>query len=224
MSEISVPTIIRTKRRSIALEITHDAKLIVRAPLRTPSGFIEKILAQKQGWISKKQKQAAQRHLERPVKTFSEGETFFYLGKAYPLRVADSSEPLCLADGEFRLAKWCAGRARGVFIDWYKQQALREILSRAKLLALQAGSRYRSLELSEACRRWGSCSGTGRLRINWRLILAPPEVLDYVIAHEVAHLKEKNHSSNFWERVRILIPTYTSNRKWLRRNEHLLAF
>ena len=79
------------------------------------------------------------------------------------------------------------------------------------------------MKITDARTRWGSCSTRGSLNFSWRLVMAPPAVIDYVILHELAHLKIHNHSSNFWSRVAQLVPDYREHKKWLEQNGHLLA-
>ena len=87
----------------------------------------------------------------------------------------------------------------------------------------KANSPYKRIRISQARSRWGSCGAKGNLNFSWRLIMAPLEVIDYVVAHEVAHLKIKNHSKHFWLWVEQLFPDYRQQRKWLKTNGHLLG-
>ncbi|MEO7224174.1 MAG: SprT family zinc-dependent metalloprotease, partial [Devosia sp.] len=106
-------------------------------------------------------------------------------------------------------------RARRL-IDWLKGEASRELEKRCKLHAGNLGVAVTSVSMRSQSTRWGSCSSTGKLNFNWRLILAPPFVLDYVAAHEVAHLLEMNHSQDFWDVVERTLPTMERGREWLR--------
>ncbi len=101
---------------------------------------------------------------------------------------------------------------------WLKQQARNRLVVASDDYAAQIGRRYNKITLRDTRSRWGSCSETGALMYSWRLLLAPPEVLDYVAAHEVAHLVEMNHSPAFWAVVERLMPDYKTPRKWLRQN------
>lgn len=100
--------------------------------------------------------------------------------------------------------------------DWLKGEALRELEKRCKHHAANLGVEVKSISMRSQSTRWGSCSSTGKLNFNWRLILAPPFVLDYVAAHEVAHLIEMNHSQDFWDVVTRTLPTMDRGREWLR--------
>jgi predicted metal-dependent hydrolase len=85
------------------------------------------------------------------------------------------------------------------------------------------GLTCRSVRITDAKERWGSCNAAGSLNFAWRLVMAPPPVIDYVIVHELAHLVEMNHSQRFWGLVGRILPDYAVRRKWLRENEHLLT-
>ena len=100
--------------------------------------------------------------------------------------------------------------------DWLKGEASAELAKRCAVHAGNLGVEVKSISMRSQSTRWGSCSSTGKLNFNWRLILAPPFVLDYVAAHEVAHLLEMNHSQDFWDVVERTLPTMERGREWLR--------
>jgi len=101
---------------------------------------------------------------------------------------------------------------------WLKARARDRLADASDTYAAALGVRYARISLRDTRSRWGSCSSSGGLMYSWRLIMAPPEVLDYVAAHEVAHLREMNHSSDFWALVDQLFPGYATPRRWLREN------
>ena len=106
-------------------------------------------------------------------------------------------------------------RARRL-IDWLKIEAQAELEKRCRHHAANLGVAVKSISMRSQSTRWGSCSSTGKLNFNWRLILAPPFVLDYVAAHEVSHMLEMNHSQDFWDVVERTLPTMERGREWLR--------
>jgi predicted metal-dependent hydrolase len=108
-----------------------------------------------------------------------------------------------------------AHRARRL-VDWLKLEAQSDLDRRVALHARRLGVEYKSVSMRSQSTRWGSCSTTGRLNFNWRLVLAPPFVLDYVAAHEVAHLLEMNHSQDFWDTVERTLPSMNKGRSWLK--------
>ena len=106
---------------------------------------------------------------------------------------------------------------------WYKQRAFEKIAERARFYADVMGLRCPQPKITHAEARWGSCGPRGTLNFSWRLIMAPPEVIDYVVVHELAHLVVRNHSRAFWRRVALVMPGHALCKKWLRENEHLLS-
>jgi predicted metal-dependent hydrolase len=115
------------------------------------------------------------------------------------------------------------GKAREAFIDWYRQQARSVISERVQRYSSPSGIRYEKVKITNARKRWGSCSTKGNLCFSWRLAMAPLEVIDYVVVHELAHIEHRDHSRGFWEKVQTMLPDYKNRRKWLRDNDHTLT-
>lgn len=222
MTNIKIDKIIRSKRRTLALEITRDARLIVRAPETTSLEFIEKVVFKKRSWIQKKQKLAKEKYRQVQLKEFVNGEGFLYLGNTYRLYIVDNCEPPLLFDQEFRLSRVYLPTARELFIDWYKKQAYQKIKERVDWYSNLFGLKYNKFGITDAQKRWGSCGAKDNLHFSWRIIMVPLSVADYVVVHELVHLTEKNHSRKFWDRVRIMIPNYNESMTWLKNNDHLL--
>lgn len=105
---------------------------------------------------------------------------------------------------------------RTIFEKWIKEYARKIITDRTKQIADQAGFKYNRISIREQSTRWGSCSSDKNLNFNWKLIIAPPEVLDYVVVHELSHTVQMNHSREFWKVVESVMPNYMEYRKWLR--------
>jgi predicted metal-dependent hydrolase len=126
-------------------------------------------------------------------------------------------------DGCFYLSRHRLPEAPAVFEAWYRAQARRLISERVKHYAARNGFAYKRVSITRAKTRWGSCGSGGTLNFSWRLVLAPLEIIDYVVVHELAHLEVKNHSSVFWEKVEALMPDYKERRKWLKDNGQALS-
>lgn len=222
MTEIKIDKIIRSKRRTIALEIARDAQLIVRAPYRTPMDFIEKVVLKKRFWIMEKQEFVKERIKKIIPKEFVSGEGFLYLGEMYKLEFVEALDmPIAFNNG-FQISRQYVNVAKGILTAWYKEQAYQKISERANWYCTLSGLKYNKIKISDAQRRWGSCSAKGNLNFSWRLIMAPLRVVDYVVVHELAHLEEKNHSKAFWNKVRIMLPDFEQYKEWLKENRHLL--
>jgi predicted metal-dependent hydrolase len=222
LDEIIIDQIIRTRRKTLALLVTREGRLVVRAPLRTPLREIHRIVEEKAAWVRRKQAEAARVAAMRKGKQYREGETFLFLGQSYRLRIVEAlSEDLHL-DGDFLLRRAALPRAREVFLAWYRQQARRVVGAQVEALARANGLTYSRLRITSARTRWGSCSSRGNgpcaLNFTWRLALAPLPAIDYVAAHELAHLRVKGHTREFWAEVARILPGYQAGKQWLKDN------
>jgi predicted metal-dependent hydrolase len=215
--------IIRSKRKTIAVEITKDGGVLVRAPLRLARREVFSFVHQHSVWIARKIDQVRSRKGQITPRRFRDGESFPFLGEQHLLRFVAGADYLRKHDGEFHLGVDLSSRAGALFRTWYRARA-REILEdRVATLAPRMGLTCRSVRITDARERWGSCSTAGSLNFAWRLVMAPPAVIDYVIVHELTHLVEMNHSRRFWERLGRVLPDYVERRKWLKENGHLLT-
>jgi predicted metal-dependent hydrolase len=221
MDNIRIHKVIRSKRRTIGLVVGADATLTVRAPFHTPLEYIEDLVRRKLGWINKKIREVQSRPIVRG-KRFVNGESFFYLGDPYKLRVTSNAKVPLVFYKEFVLASEHQGEARNLLINWYKQEARKKISARVEWHARRCGMRIERVKITNAEKRWGSCGKGGSLNFSWKLIMAPLHVLDYVVVHEIAHTLERNHSATFWRKVALTCPSYRSSMKWLKQNGHLL--
>jgi predicted metal-dependent hydrolase len=179
---------------------------------------IDKFIQDHADWIRKHQAQASALPPVQ-VKNFISGEYFLFLGKEYPLIITSQQKPSLVFSGfEFHLTKFQLSNARQVFTLWYKAQARRVISQRVVFNAKHNYFTYQKIRISSARTRWGSCSSNGTLSFTWRLVMAPPEVLDYVVLHELVHTKIKNHSRLFWEKLGEILPDYKVHVRWLKQN------
>ncbi len=213
--------LIRSRRRTIALIIQADGSLMVRAPLKAPEGLILEFVQSKAGWIRKKQAQANANRV--PARQFIDGEPFWYLGKTYPLILIGRERPALRLGESFFLARSAQAKASAVFIRWYKAQAMSVLSERVRWFASRYGFPYPRLRISSARTRWGSCSAKGTLSFTYRLVMAPEAVIDYVVVHELVHLKVRNHSKAFWKQVEAINPDYKRHIAWLKKNGHFLT-
>lgn len=218
---VLIHKLVRSKRRTIALVIERDGTLTVRAPLRMAETEVRRFVEAKSDWIKRKQAEAAEDAVV--PHQFVDGEQFLFLGKAFPLRLVPDLKPALVMDGEcFRLSRSRQPDARALLAAWYRAQARKIIAERLEHFSCSHNIKPTGLRISSARTRWGSCSRAGTLSFTWRLVMAPPEVVDYVIVHELAHLREMNHSRAFWELVGAMLPDYKQRRAWLKKNGILL--
>jgi len=215
--------ILRTRRRTVGLQITPDANLIVRVPHKMPLEMIHEVVRQKLPWILRKQRFARENYHPGERKAFVAGEKFQYLGEAHELFVIPGSYgPLDFNEKGFFLREGCLPLAKWLFLDWYRERAEEYLSDRVRHYAGVTGACYSRIGISNAKGRWGSCSSRGVLNFNWRLMMAPREVVDYVVIHEVVHLGELNHSKRFWQKVKVLAPDYLQAKRWLELHQQTL--
>ena len=219
---MEINKIIRSKRKTIALQINDDSSLIVRAPFNTSVEIINQVILKHKGWVERKRNELHSRNLRLAQKVYSNGEGFLYIGNYYQLKLVDHQDIPLIFDDAFYLSRKYLFRANQILIEWYRKKAYEKICERVNCFAKDRGLKYNKVKITNARRRWGSCSSQGNLNFSWRLIMAPLPVLDYVIIHELVHLTEKNHSQAFWGKVMLLMPDYEEQKNWLKRNGYLL--
>ncbi len=220
--EIKIDKLIRSNRRSIGLEINDKAELIVRIPKSISLKNVQKAIEPKRAWIEKKQAIVRSKNLNYRPKSFTHGEEFLYLGNYYKLRIIKDADQIFHFDDDFILLENYKIKAKALFIYWYKQQSRKIISERVKYFAELHGFSYGHIKITNARKRWGSCTGKNNLNFTWRLVLAPVEIIDSVVVHELVHTKIKNHSKKFWSNVFKIMPEYSEYNKWLKENGYLL--
>lgn len=219
--KVEIDTLVRSRRRSIGLQISHDGKLTVRAPHHIPENELHSILAKKGGWIQKKKELALRRNGERIPRQFKSGERFYFLGKKIPLFVLPGTKGVNLEGARL----FCGPETENkelLLRQWYLKQAKIVFLERCDYYAALMGVSTPTISIGGAKTRWGSCSPTGKLRFCFRLVMAPLSVIDCVVVHELVHLKIRNHSAAFYKEMGNWFPQYGKIDLWLRKNSHLL--
>ncbi len=228
--EIKIHRIIRSARKTVGLLITEDAHLIVRAPYGISNQKIMDIVQRKSKWIEKKQGEIRKRKTSSPAKELAEGEILYYLGKPYRIAYKDNPQDpvafkreisgnVALIDSQYKGKK---EQTLKLLVKFYRRKTRKEIEKYIIRFAHLYNLHYKRLKISRANKRLGSCSSIGNINFSWRLSMAPPEVIEYIVIHELAHLKEQNHSKRFWKLVEEMMPTYKTYREWIKKNYHLL--
>jgi len=220
--DIEIEKIIRTTRKTIALHITDDATLVIKAPFNVNDKTIMEVVHKHKKWIERKKGEIKTRSPKFSPKEFVNGEGFLLLGRYYRLKIVDNQEvPLKFENG-FYFSRNALPHARDVFIEWYKDMAYRKISERVRWYAQKRDFKYNKVNITNAQKRWGSSSSNRNLNFPWQLIMAPLPVIDYVVVHELVHLEERNHTKVFWNKVKMLIPNYERYKDWLKKNGYLL--
>lgn len=210
----------RKRRKTMSIIVNREGQVVVRVPYGIPLSEIDVFVQQKRAWLNRKITALKARAVPPVPDFFLPGKQVRYLGHVYPLymdRRADqdakdalqwNGEAFCLAcrepaTGKTLLARWYVRQAKAFFPERLAQHADRMGVSPKKV------------RVSSARFRWGSCSTRQCISLSWRLMMAPVAVIDSVMIHELAHLKEMNHSSRFWSCVRTYCPEYDRHKRWL---------
>jgi hypothetical protein len=211
----------RARRRTIGL-LVDEHGLTAAAPAWVPVAEVEAFIREKEGWILRRLAERAREAV--PPFRWCEGATLPYLGRDIALALSHTVTAPRLESGLLHLPAHAAapGRMRETTLGWLKGAALALYRERRGALAPLGGVAVREVRLSGARTQWGSCTAGGRIRINWRLAHFALPCIDYVIAHELAHLVQMNHSRAFWRVVGTMYPDYPTARAFLRRHGHLI--
>ena len=214
--------VIRTSRRKTASVKVDDGKVSVVVPEKLADSRIEELINKKTRWIREK---LLIHHESRPFKPkeYVSGECFTYIGKNYRLKVEiDSTPSVKLIGGRLIVALPDGAKSdkkvRNALTQWYKEHAEKRLKQKAERYAKIIGVKPVSVGIKSFKSRWGSCSVKGDICFNWKIIIAPNRIVDYLVVHELCHLKRHDHSPEFWKCVERVIPDYLECKEWLKEN------
>jgi predicted metal-dependent hydrolase len=205
-----------SRRKTVELAVERDGRLTLRAPVGTKTKLLESFVMQKRAWVYRKlaEKQALRPPV--PAKEYVSGESFPYLGRHYRLLLVNEQDvPLRLTEGRFRMQRSTAEGRREEFVRWYQRHARQWITKRVESFASRLGVVPAEVVIRDLGHRWGSCTSRGKVNLHWASVLLPPSIVDYLIVHELAHLREPNHSPRFWAAVERAMPDYRDRKRWL---------
>lgn len=205
--------IIRSNRKTLSMSVDPFGRLIVRAPKRCGEERIFAFLKEKEDWILRKQCERKGAGMRLPPENLN-GYEFLLLGKT--CRILLTQGERIVYDRETDQIYLPENRARERLIKWLKENAKRIFTAVAEQSALRMGTSYKRISVTSAKTRWGSCSYDNAIRFSFRLLYAPRDVIEYVVVHELAHTKHKNHSKLFWAEVEKYVPDWKTKRKWLK--------
>lgn len=213
--------IVYKKRKSIAIHIDPYGQIEVQAPKGTPEDNVLRVVEQKWDWIIERVKEMKDR-LEGPQeKVYDHGEVFLYLGKSYAIIISEETElnkDYALIEGEklhLYLKEKSEDRIKQTLKRFYYQQCKILVGERIKAHQNSFKSKPRSIQVTDNQSAWGTCDGKFQLTFNWKLAMAPLEIIDYVVVHEMCHMVHLNHERSFWRLVGSIIPDYEKKQAWL---------
>lgn len=222
-TQVSVSVYVRERKGSTRITMSFSTKerhVVVSAPKRTTKTFLREFITKHQGWIEKQ----VEKH-GSVAKEFAPGVIVSYKGIPHTLIHEESNKVLVKPNGDLFFVRAATTRIDTHVRRWLLKQAMDACNTASLQFAKALNVTVSKVSVKAMHTRWGSCSSAGNLNYNWRLILAPEEVLIYVCAHEVAHRVHMNHSKAFWDTVAKVCPNYEKARAWLKKNgSSLYAF
>jgi len=210
-------------RTTVAVTVHPDGAVSVVTPIETGRAKIAEAIARKAEWILRQQEYFRHQH-NGYVKQFVSGESFFYLGRQYKLKVKQIETPGQASQAQLVRGQLLvtiprtsdlmvrAAAVRTGLIRWYRNKAREHLPRMAALFSHRLGLPYTTVQIREMKQRWGSAGAKGRVSFNWRIIMAPKRLIEYVVAHELCHLKHPNHSRDFWRLLERTIPDHERRR------------
>jgi len=215
------------RKKTVGIRINPTGSITVLSPTFLDKVDLQKILHRRARWIIEKQRQLKKSMDAQSFKQFVSGESFPYLGRYYRLKVLKTlpgDEKTCrLVNGRFLVegnghlgGESGSSSVKRALIEWYVEHAEEKIKERVSQFAPLIGKWPASIKIKNQENRWGSCSRGGIIRFNWRIVMAPISVMDYVIVHELCHLIYPHHSLQFWQKVQSIISDYGKRRYRLR--------
>ena len=220
--------VIRTNRvRSVSIYLEGEI-VKMRVPKSLSEKRIREFITKRTPWIKTKLKEVSERPLVKS-KEYVSGEMLSYLGRTYRLKVTHGNETSIKLKGRFFSAtvlkadKTAQETIRSMLISWYRQHAETGLSKKTEYLAGIIGVQPNSITVKDYKSRWGSCSNRGDITYNWKVILAPQPIIDYVVVHELCHMLEHNHSSRYWKHVERYASDWRDCRNWLKTNSHSMC-
>lgn len=222
VSDFQVPLIVQRKRvKNINIRVTWDGKVVVSVPEGTDDEIIKRVLERRALWISKKLEEVeeSKRQLRSLPREFVDGETIWFLGEPIILRVKSNGEDEVSLKGKelvVKVSENSTDKVKQMVVRWLQSQTLKVVREKVKKFAEVLGVRPKRIELRDWKRQWGSCDRNEEiLRFNWRIVQLPESLVEYIVVHELVHLRYSKHGSRFRAALSEIVPD------WRKRHEEL---
>ncbi|MEI8372803.1 MAG: SprT family zinc-dependent metalloprotease [Planctomycetota bacterium] len=212
-------TLTRSKRKTASIYIERDSQVTLLAPQQLTDAQVEGLLEEKRKWIYLHLAEWHDLNTTRVQRQYVNGEGFLYLGRSYRLRIVkNQAEPLMLKDGYFclRSAESLASGGEAAYRAFYRTKGAVKIPERVAYFQAKMGVEPKALRVIDLKHHWASCTHGGKLNFHWKCMMAPATVLDYIVVHELAHIRYPNHTAAFWNEVDKVMPDYQERKEWLR--------
>ncbi|OWZ82748.1 M48 family metallopeptidase [Natranaerobius trueperi] len=221
-------TIQKRNRKTMELQVTLEGNVRILAPKNISDDDIQNWVRSRGDWVVSKMKYFQDIKEQYTDKQFKVGEQLYFLGKPYTLNIffCDHENKVELTDNEIQVYTKSEEKevVRETLRNWYFNQTHKLIEERIRYFQKYFKEQPTKIMVKEQKKRWGSCTSQNALYFNWRISMAPKEVLEYLVVHEMCHLKHKNHGKNFWNCVATILPDFKWRRDWLKVNGIKLNF
>lgn len=217
-------TLLRSPRKTADIVVERDGSVVVRAPRSVSTAQIERAVDRRAGWVHRALAEWEELNGGRSRRALVPGSGVPYLGRSYRLKLTkEAAEPLTLRSGRWEVSEALVvahgeARVRKAFRDFYIAKGAPLLTGRVDAFAKKVGVRTGKVSVRELGFHWASCGKAGALSFHWKLLMAPATVIDYVVVHELCHLRHRDHSQKFWNEVDKVLPRYRERKDWLRRN------
>lgn len=223
-SRIITFNLIYRKRKTMSIEVETTGEVTVIAPVGTSSDDIVEKVKSRAGWIVSKQYESKFINDTKIKREAVSGESYMYLGRNYSLdiRVDENIDNISvkLFQGKFVVNTYIKDEdlIKKAMENWYREKTLAKVKERVSYYSSYFNNEVTTVKVKEQKKRWASCTSKNELLFNWRCVMAPVFVLDYIVVHEMCHMEYKNHSKDFWNRVYAVMPDYEVRKSWLKNN------
>ncbi|MDQ6958275.1 MAG: SprT family zinc-dependent metalloprotease [Mariprofundaceae bacterium] len=228
MQDFDYEVIRRPRRKTVGICVKPDQTVQVAIPKRFPLAKVDALVRGKADWIRRKLAQYQDIQEQYKPKQYVSGETFAYLGRDYRLTVVEGAEtPINVRQKTLQVGipHDLSPEKRVLSVTkaleaWFREKAQLHLTKRTAWYTARMHVAPASVGIKSYRSRWGSCHTDGRIYFNWRIIMAPPSIVDYVVVHELCHLAHHNHSPDYWRLVESVMPEYRTARGWLKQHGH----
>ena len=223
-SRIITFNLIYRKRKTMSIEVETTGEVTVIVPVGTATEDVIEKVKSRAGWIVSKQYESKFINDTKIEREAVSGESYMYLGRNYSLdiRVDENIDNISvkLFQGKFVVNTYTKDEdlIKKAMENWYREKTLAKVKERVSYYSSYFNDEVTTVKVKEQKKRWASCTSKNELLFNWRCVMAPVFVLDYIVVHEMCHMEYKNHSKDFWNRVYAVMPDYEVRKLWIRNN------
>ncbi len=218
---VNIDILIRTNRKSISISVSQQGEVVIKAPKSCSLSTIQQIVDKKENWINlHREKVLNNQELNKGIFEYSD---ILFCGQVYHIVYDDKIKCITLNDNYCIVPEKYSTDLPKYLVKWYKKIGTSILWGRVQYFADLMQLTPSKVRLSNARGCWGSCNSAGLISLNWRLIMVPHDLIDYVVVHELSHLVQMNHSQLFWNVVKSVLPDYATRRKALKKGDYLLA-